>query len=113
MDTLIGIQQAADGAVMIQRIDDICDVFAHIAVDIVRFGKKFRCLVGQIRCYHAVDNAIFHCLVELVQTVGKQTKGRDNEDAVGLALLQFCCHINHTLAGRNHIIYDNDILTLH
>ena len=34
LDSLIGIQQVADRGIMVQGIDDIGDIFAHIAVDV-------------------------------------------------------------------------------
>lgn len=37
-DPVIGIQQIADGGIMVQRIDDIGDILAHVAADIVRLG---------------------------------------------------------------------------
>mgnify|MGYP000638747988 CR=1 FL=1 len=35
LDTLVGIQNAADGTVMVQCINHQRDVFAHLAADIV------------------------------------------------------------------------------
>ncbi len=37
LDTLIGIQQVADGSVMVQCVNEVCDIFAHIAVDVPFF----------------------------------------------------------------------------
>ena len=38
----------ADRHIMIQRINDQCDIFAHIACDVIRFGEKLRCLVYDV-----------------------------------------------------------------
>ena len=48
LDPLHGIEQIADGSIMVQGIDNIGDIFAHITVDIPFSGKKFRRLVHQI-----------------------------------------------------------------
>ena len=42
LNPLVGIQQIADGGVMVQGINYIGDVFAHIAVDIPAAFEQFR-----------------------------------------------------------------------
>ena len=64
---------------MVQVIDDERDVFAHIYADIVWSGEKLRCLIYQVGGQDAVDQAVLIVLVKLLQSVGKQTKGRAYE----------------------------------
>ena len=41
-DSVYRIQKVADRVIMIQRINDQCDIFAHIAADVVWLLKKLR-----------------------------------------------------------------------
>lgn len=45
LDTFVGIQKIADGRIVVQGVDQIGNVFAHITVDVPFSGKKLRCLV--------------------------------------------------------------------
>ena len=72
---------------MVQSINDISDVLAHIAVDIVRTAQKFRCLIGQVCSYNTIDDAFFYGLIEFLQTIGEKTKGCHNEDSLCFTLL--------------------------
>ena len=47
-DSVYRIQKVADRSIMIQGINDQCDVFAHITADVVWLLKKLRCLVNQV-----------------------------------------------------------------
>ena len=55
LDAFYRVQEFADGIVVIQGVDDQGDVFAHIAVDIVRFTQQFRGLVDQVGGQDAVE----------------------------------------------------------
>jgi len=45
LDPFIGIQQIADGGIMVQSVNDIGYIFAHVAVDIPFPLQKLRRLV--------------------------------------------------------------------
>lgn len=66
LDPLHRIEQIADGSIVIQGVDDIGNVFAHIAVDVPLAAKQFRRLVDQVGGENPVDQAI---LVNLVKAV--------------------------------------------
>ena len=68
---------------MVQSIDDVSDVFAHITVYIIRFLKKLRCLVYKVGGQEVVEETFLISLVELVHTVGEKTKSSTDEDAAG------------------------------
>ena len=71
---------------MVQSIDDVSDVFAHITVYIIRFLKKLRCLVYKVGGQEVVEETFLISLVELVHTVGEKTKSSTDEDAAGFSL---------------------------
>ena len=72
---------------MVQSINDVSDVLTHIAVDIVRTAQKFRCLIGQVCSYNTIDDAFFYAFIELLQTIGENTKACHNEDNICFTLL--------------------------
>ena len=74
LDSFVRGKNAADRTVMVQCVDQECDIFTHITVDIVRALKKFRCLIDQICCQDTINSTFFVCLVEFVQSVCEQSE---------------------------------------
>lgn len=72
---------------MVQGIDDIGDVFAHVAADVPLPPEKFRGLVDQVGGEDAVDDPLFIGLVKLVQAVGEEAESGKDEDVSRLSLL--------------------------
>ena len=56
---------------MIQGINDVGNVLAHITVDIPFTLQQVRSLINQVGCQNLVDNTFLKSLVELVQSTGK------------------------------------------
>ena len=73
---------------MVQSINDVSNVLTHITVDIPLSLKQFRSLVDEVGSQYLIDDAVLISLVELVQTVGEETKSGEDEDLICLALLQ-------------------------
>ncbi len=71
LDSFAGIQKIADGGVVVQGIDDVGDIFAHITVDVPGPLQQFRGLVDQVGGEHLVDQTVFGGLIELVQSAGE------------------------------------------
>lgn len=98
---------------MIQGVDDVGDVFAQIAVDVPFAGQQFRRLIDQVGRQHPVDCAVGVGFVETVQARCEKTKSRKYKNSVGTTLFQCGGNFQHTLAGGDHIVYDDHILTLY
>lgn len=98
---------------MIQVIDNQRNILAHIHIDIIRTGQKLRSLVNEIRRQNPVNDTVLIVLIKLCKTVREETKGCTDEDFSCLSALEFLCDILHALAGRNHIVNDDDILALY
>ena len=98
---------------MVQSIDDVSDVFAHITVYIIRFLKKFRCLVYKVGGQEVVEETFLISLVELVHTVGEKTKSSTDEDAAGFSLFQLGGNLDHAVSRGDHIVDDDHILALY
>ena len=58
---------------MIQSVNNVGDVFAHVTVDIPLALQKFGSLIDHIGGQNPVNNAVFISAVELVQTIGEQS----------------------------------------
>ena len=110
---LIGIQQVADGGVVVQGIDDVGDIFAHVAVDVPFPAQQLRCLIDQVRSQHPVDDSFFISPVEFVQAAGEQPEGGEDEYLVRPAVLQLRSHLQHAVPGGDHVIDDDHVLALH
>ena len=99
LDAAVGIQQAAQAAVVVQAGNDVGNILAHVRLDEPRGVLQFVGAVGQVGGDHAADVAFLVGLVEGVQTVGEQGEGGGSENAVGLALLQLVGQIQNAVAG--------------
>lgn len=70
---------------MVQGVDDVGDVFTHIAADIVLAREQFRRLVDQVRRDDAVDQPVLIGLVKGRKPVREQPEGGHDKNAVGPA----------------------------
>mgnify|MGYP007025218752 CR=1 FL=1 len=57
---------------MIQGINEQSNVFAHVAVDIIRTLQELRRLINQVGCKDLGNNTLLISLVEFVQTAGEK-----------------------------------------
>ena len=71
---------------MIQGIDEISHIFTHIAVDVIWAFQQIRSLVDQIGSQDSVNQSLFVCPVEFLESVGKQSKGCCGKDALCLTV---------------------------
>lgn len=81
VDSVHRVKELADGLVVVKGVDDQGNVFAHVAGDIVVFGKKLRGLVDQVSGEQFVEDAIFVGFVEFFQTIGEETEGGTDIDS--------------------------------
>ena len=82
---------------MVEGIDDISNILAHIAVDIPLTFKELRCLIYKVCCEYAADIAVLISLIELIKSACEETESRAAEDPAGLTLLKLICNFQHTL----------------
>ena len=113
LNTFARIQNAADRSVVIQSVDQKCDIFAHITVDIVRFRQKIWRLVDQVGCQDTVDDTILVRLIKLIHTVREQTECSGSENTFRFALFQLFGNIKDTFSGRDHIVDDDHIFSIY
>jgi hypothetical protein len=97
MDALCRIKQTADGSVVIERVDQICHVLAHIDLGVPRLGQKLGTTVGQIGRENTINNAIGVRLIELIATFREQAEGGEAEDSSGTLVLELLGYINQRI----------------
>ena len=109
VDPVYRIQQFTDGCIMIQSINDQSNVFAHIAVYIIRLLEKFIRLIYQIGGKETVKVSVFVCSVKTFQAIGEKPEGGAHKNLGSAPLFQQPCYFQHTVSGRDHIIDDDHI----
>jgi len=67
-------------------------------------------MIIQVRSNHFMDITLFIILIKLLQSICKQAKRSTNKYTICIPVFQLFCHIQHALAGRNHIINNDHIL---
>ena len=112
VDTGHRIQKSADGLIVIQCIDDVRNVLAHIYLMIPLTGQKLRRAVHQVGGEHFIDDALLKRFIEDLQAVAEQTESDEEEDAAGALLFQLHGYIQDGFTGGDHIVYDDHILAL-
>ncbi len=75
-DPVYRIQKMADRRIMIQRINDQSNIFAHIAADVVWLCKKLRRLINQVSSKELVKVLLLVSIVKFLKTIGKESEGR-------------------------------------
>ena len=83
-DSVYRIQKVADRGIMVQRINDQSNIFAHIAADVVWLLKKLRCLVNQVGSKEFVEVAFLVSIVKFIKTIGKESEDRPSGNYVWL-----------------------------
>jgi hypothetical protein len=64
VDAVVWIEQFSDGGIVVQCVDDVGDVLAHAAADVVVAGEELFGLVNQVGGYDLVDDSFFNGFVE-------------------------------------------------
>ena len=94
---------------MVEGVDDQGNVFAHVAGDIVVFGKKLRGLVNQVSGEQLVEDAIFVGFVEFFQAIGEETEGGTDIDSTCTSFFEERGNFKYCISGGNHIIDENHV----
>ena len=108
----MGIDNGADGNIVIDRRDKVGDIFGYI-----HLKEPFSLLegvrsVGEVAAQHTVNDSVMIGLIEVIQPISEDRIGSVAENAGGLLLFQLIGDIQHRFAGGNDIVGDKDILTL-
>ena len=98
---------------MVKVVDEDRHVFAHICGFIPRTLEQLRLLIGGIGGDDLLDIAFFIGFVEDIKSGREETEGGKAEYTLCMKSLQFLCNIQHAFTGCDHVIDDDNILTLH
>ena len=88
MDAFNGIEQIADGLVMVEGIDDICNVLAHINLNVPLLGEQFGRTVDKVCGEDLVKDTVLICSIDFLKAIGEETEGFEDEDTLCALLLE-------------------------
>ena len=88
VNPVVGIQELAEAAVVVQGGDDVGDILAHVRLDEPFRLGEFRFPVGQVGGDDPVDDPVPVGLLKIVQSVGEQGEGTAGEYPVCFAKKQ-------------------------
>ena len=89
----------ADRSIMIQSINNQCDVLAHITADVVWLLKKLRCLVNQVGSKEFVEVAFLVSIVKFLKPVCEETECRADINLACSFLFQERRDLNDRITG--------------
>ena len=112
MDSVVGVQQLAEAAVMVQGGDDEGDILAHIRFHEPFGFEQFRLPVGEVGGDHPVDETVPVSFLKGVDSVGEQGESTAGENPVGLPLFQLPGQVDNALSAGDHIVRHKDVLPL-
>src|SRR5699024_4073455 len=112
VDPIGRIEYMAHGHVMVERIDDESDKFAHIGHYKVRLLFGLWRKVGQVGGDDPVDVAFLIVLVKVIKAFCEKAKGGADENPSRAPVLDLSCHIQHTFSGGDHIVHDDHMFSL-
>ena len=87
LNLLRGREGGADGAVMVQGIDDSGQVFAHVGFQIPLPVKQFLGAVIHVGGDDIIQISLVVVLVKFLKAVGEETEGTAYNDLVSLVFL--------------------------
>lgn len=99
------------GLVMIQSIDDACDIFVHIRCLIIRLIKQLLRTIAEVGCDQLGEETLFIVLVKLGKTVCEKSEGGADKDALCSAFLHLLADVKHGTAGGDHVIDDDAVFS--
>ena len=96
--------------IMIQCINDQCNVFAHITGNVIWFCKKFLRLIYHIGSEKLVKHASSMCFIEFLKVVCKQTESGAKVNSAGTPVLKKRSNLQDSVTRRDHVINQDHIL---
>ena len=112
VDSLCGIKQFADSCIVVESVDDVGNVLAHINVNVPGLFQKTGTAVYQVGGKYLGDGTVSISLIELLKAIGEETKGGECEDSLSASLLELRANVQHGLAGGDHIVNDDNVLVV-
>ena len=113
MNLLRLVKKMADCSVVVKSVNDVRNVLTHINLGIPLSGKKLRSSVNKVGGEDAIDETICMSIVEILKAVAEETKGCEYKDTLCTFVLKLLCDVNNRVTGGNHVVNDDNILTLY
>ena len=95
---------------MVERVDEISEVFAHAAAHVPGALLEFGLLVDQVCCDDLVELAFRIGFIKFLDSISEESEGLADENSAGFSFLEGSGHFNNAVAGGEHIVDDDHIL---
>ena len=112
VDTLGLIKQSADGLVVVQGVDNQCNVFAHIDFNVPFSFKKLGHTVNEVGGEDLGEKTLFVCFVQSFKAVAEQTEGSEYEDAASALFFELSGNVDDGFTGGDHIVDNDHVFTV-
>ena len=89
------VKKMRDSSVVVESIDNVSHVLAHINLCIPLAGEKLGSSVNEVSGEYAIDNTVAVCLVHIFKTVTEKTEGREYEDTLCTLFLKLIGNVNY------------------
>ena len=112
-DLLHGITDGGDGHIVIDSGYKVGGVLGAVHIKVPRTLQQLRLPVSQIGTQNGSQRTGCNSCVKLLQTAGEQGEGGIANDVLGTALFQLAGNFQHTFAGGNDIISNENSFSFH
>ncbi len=112
LDFLSGSSDLFYGQVMVQKVYDGSEEFAHIRLKIIGSRQQFWWAVAEIGGDHPVKHTLLIRLVKCGKTVRENTKCSTDKYAFGFHCFELPGGVDHAVSRGDHIVNDNDVFAL-
>ena len=92
------VKKMADCSVVVECINDICNVLAHINLGVPVSCKKLGSSVNEVGGKDLINNSLLVSLVKLIIAVSEQTEGCKHEYTLCTLFLKLLCYVNNRVA---------------
>ncbi len=97
---------------MVQIVDDGGKVLAHVGRRKPRTALDFRLYIIEVGDDDLVNPSLLIRIVESIRAVGKESECTADENTFRVKLLELARSIEHTAAGGDHVVDDDDVPSL-
>ena len=110
IDLFGGVPDFVDRYVVIQSVDNACQIFAHFRRFVPGPCDELRCPVGQVGRDDLCYIALLIIFIKFAEAVCEESEGGAYKYILCAAFFYLLGDIQHAFAGRDHIIDNDDIL---
>ena len=112
MDLLGLIEEIAYSSIVVESIDNVSNVFAHINLAVPFSCKKLRSSVNKVSGEDLSEYAVSVSLIHIFKTIAEQTEGCEYEDTLSALILELLAYVDNRISGGYHIVDNDNVLAV-